>query len=67
MTVARYRVARIVRVTGVAVSNGTGTGNGTGTVVLTHVSAAVINPLAGKTVFSAGDSIGTATVTPTLG
>lgn len=58
----RRGIARVARVTGVKISNG----SATGTVRLTGVSAAYINLLAGKKVATAGAPLGQATVTPTL-
>ncbi len=54
--------ARVATVTNTSVSNG----SATGTVNITAFTARAINRLAGKHVVSAGDVLGTATVTPTL-
>jgi hypothetical protein len=59
----RVVTARIARVTGITVTNGTATG----TVKITAFTAHAVNRLAGKHVVAAGDTLGTATVTPTLG
>jgi ribosomal protein L21 len=58
----RWSAVRIARVTDVTVSNG----QASGTVKITALTAHLINRLAGKKVASAGDVLGTATVSPTL-
>ncbi len=60
--ITRLVTARIARVTGVTVSNG----SATGTVRITAFTARVLNRLAGQHVASAGDVFGTGTTTPTL-
>jgi hypothetical protein len=58
----RHHVARIATVTDVKVTGG----SATGTVNITAATAGLVNLLAGKHVVSAGQVLGTATVTPTL-
>jgi len=62
VSVARFRIVRIARVTDVKVSNGTATG----TVHITAATAGLVNLLAGKHVVDAGAVLGTATTTPTF-
>jgi hypothetical protein len=59
----RFYDARVARITGVKVSQGTATG----TVRLTTVSAAIINRLAGAKVAASGNPIATTTIAPTVG
>ena len=61
-TVLLTTAARVARVTGVSVSGG----SATGTVKITRFTAGVINHLAGSHIVSAGATLGTAKVTPTL-
>jgi hypothetical protein len=58
----RYRDARILKISGGTVSNGTYSGN----VTITQATATLINNLAGSNVAAAGDPLGTISVTPTL-
>lgn len=60
--VTRYRDARILKLSGGSVTNGTYTGNAT----ITAATATLINNLAGSKVVSAGDPLGTISIAPTL-
>jgi hypothetical protein len=55
-------VARIARIKDITVSNG----SATGTVTITQFTARLLNALAHKPAFKAGDVLGTATTSPTL-
>jgi hypothetical protein len=60
--VTRYRDARILKLSGGSVTNGTYTGNAT----ITAATATLINNLAGSKVVSAGAPLGTISIAPTL-
>ncbi len=56
-------IAKIARITGISVANG----SATGTVHVTAATAAIVNRLAGQNVVSPGAVLGTTTVTPSFG
>jgi hypothetical protein len=62
ISVTRFATVRVARITHVSLSNGTATG----TVKITAATAGLVNQLAAKHVVSAGATLGTATVKPTL-
>jgi hypothetical protein len=60
--VTRYRDARILKLSGGSVTNGTYTGNAT----ITAATATLINNLAGSKIVSAGAPLGTISIAPAL-
>ena len=60
--VTRFREARVLKVSGGSVTNGTYNGN----VTITAATATLINKLAGKTIVAAGNPLGTVAITPTF-